>query len=185
MEVLEAIDRRHSYRGPYLDQPVPHEDLVQIVEAGLKAPSGCNAQTTRFVIIDDGELLRQIGELPSINNTAMRQAKAMIACVIDREPGPVSAGLSFQIEDCSAAVENMLLAITGLGYASVWMDGWLRATGSEDREVINRLLEVPEEKTVRVILPIGVPQREVKGPEKKPFQERAWFNCYGGKSTEE
>jgi nitroreductase len=180
MEVLEAIDGRHSYRGPYVDQPVPHEDLVKIMEAGLKAPSGCNAQTTRFVIVEDPELLRQIGELPSINNTAMRQAKAMIACIIDRDPPPVSAGLSFQVEDCSAAVENMLLAITGLGYASVWMDGWLRAKGSEDREVINRLLAVPEEKTVRVILPVGVPEEEVRERQKKPFEERAWFNRYGG-----
>lgn len=178
MDVLEAIDRRHSYRGPYTDQPVPQEDLIKIVDAGLKAPSGCNAQTTRFVIVDDPGLLRQIGELPSINNTAMRQAKAMIACVIDRVAPPVSAGLSFQVEDCSAAVENMLLAITGLGYASVWMDGWLRATGSEDREVINQLLGVPEEKTVRVILPVGVPENEVRGPEKQPFEERAWFNGY-------
>lgn len=53
MDLFEAVARRHSYRGPYTDQPVPREDLRKIVQAGIQAPSGRNEQTTSFVIIDD------------------------------------------------------------------------------------------------------------------------------------
>ena len=60
MDVFEAIAKRHSYRGPYEDRPVPRDDLRRIVQAGLQAPSGKNMQTTRFVIVDEPELVRQI-----------------------------------------------------------------------------------------------------------------------------
>jgi len=60
MDVFDVIERRHCYRGAYEGRPVPREDLRRIVEAALKAPSGKNAQTTRFVIVDDPGLVRQI-----------------------------------------------------------------------------------------------------------------------------
>ena len=108
----------------------------------------------------------------------MRQARAFIACVIDRQPPPIYHGYSFQIEDCTAAVENMLLAITALGYASVWTDGWLRIEGHADR--IGGLLKIPAEKVIRVLLPLGVPREIWQQKEKKDFAERAWFNRHDG-----
>ena len=53
MDVMEAIRNRHSYRGRYRDVPVPREDLVRIMQAGLDAPSGCNKQTTSLIAVDD------------------------------------------------------------------------------------------------------------------------------------
>ena len=82
------------------------------------------------------------------------------------------------MEDCAAAVENMLLAITALGYASVWVAGWLRVEGRADR--IGQLLDVPEGKTARIILPIGTPTESYPRKEKMPFEERAWFNRRAG-----
>lgn len=177
MELFEAIRRRHSYRGPFRDQPVPCADLERIVEAGIRAPSGRNAQTTSFVVVVDPELVRRIGGMHE-KNRAMREARVFIACVIDSDPEPVYRGHSFQVEDCAAAVENILLAITALGYATVWIDGWLRV--DRRREVIGSLLRLPAGKVVRVILPIGVPEQDLAQKEKKPFGERAWFNQYGG-----
>ena len=78
MDVFEAIAKRHSYRGPFRDQMIPLDDLRRIVQAGLQAPSGKNVQTTRFVIVEDANLVRKIAEMPA-TNTAMRQAKAYIA----------------------------------------------------------------------------------------------------------
>jgi len=70
----------------------------------------------------------------------------------------------------------MLLAITSLGYSSVWIDGWLRMENRE--EVIRKLLDVPDNKKVQVILPVGVPEEICNQPKKKTFFERAWFNNY-------
>lgn len=177
MELFEAIRERYSYRGAFREDPIPREDLERIVEAGLMAPSGKNEQTTTFVIVDDPELVRQIGGMHPVN-TAMRQARALIACIIDRLPEAVYEGYSFQVEDCAAAVENMLLAITALRYGSVWIDGWLRLEGQAEK--IGRLLEVPEEKIIRILLPVGIPVEEGPRKEKRPFEERAWFNHWGG-----
>ena len=180
MDIFEAVARRRSYRGPFKDQPVPREDVRRIVEAGLAAPSGMNRQTTTFVIVDDGELVRKIASMHK-SNTAVQQARAFIACVADRHPESTFKGVTFAVEDCSAAAENMLLAVTALGYASVWIDGWLRTEGRA--ETIGKLLGLPEGKFVRVLLPVGVPAEEPKPPEKKPFGERAWFNRYGNPSA--
>ena len=178
MDLFEAIERRYSYRGEFRDGPIPREHLERIARAGLAAPSGKNAQTTTFVIVDDPALLGEIRATKG-GAPALAQARAIIACVIDREPERILLDAHhFQIEDCAAAVENMLLAITALGYASVWIDGWLRV---DDRaQKIGGLLGVPDGKVVRIILPIGVPVEEGSRREKKPFEERAWFNRYGG-----
>lgn len=177
MDFFEVVNRRHCYRGAFTDASVRREDLVRIVQAGLDAPSGCNAQTTRFVVVDDSDLVGQIAAMHPVNK-AMQQAKAFIACIVDKAAEAVYEGMEFQAEDCAAAVENMLLGVTSLGYASVWIDGWLRREGRN--ETIGRMLGVPEEKIVRILLPIGVPEKEVKGPEKMSFDERAGFNKFKG-----
>jgi nitroreductase len=175
MDLFEAIQNRHSYRGAFTDAPVIADDLKKIVSAALAAPSGCNAQTTEFVIIDDAEIFARINKMHEANK-AMQQAKAYIACVIDADPEPVYEDLAFQVEDCAAAVENMLLAITALGYASVWIDGWLRREGRAAD--IAEMLSIPQTKTIRILLPIGVPAEQTKQPGKKPFEQRAFFNKY-------
>ena len=175
MELLEAIAKRHSYRGEFTDEPVPKDDLIKIVDTAIKAPSGCNAQSTNFVIIDDAALVKEIAQMNPANK-AMLTAQAFIACVINKVPEPVYQDKAFEIEDCAAATENMLLAITALGYATVWIDGWLRM--EERNEKISKMLNVPDDKIVRIILPIGIPTKQHHQPDKKPFDQRAWFNTY-------
>ena len=92
MDLFEVVKKRHSYRGGFTDAAVSREDLQKIVQAGLDAPSGCNAQTTRFVIIDDPKLLEQIRQMHP-GNKAMQQAHAYIACIVDTQPpGVVELG---------------------------------------------------------------------------------------------
>jgi len=71
----------------------------------------------------------------------------------------------------------MLLAVTSLGYASVWLDGALRTEGRAER--LGELLGVPPGRTVRVVLPIGVPIQRAQQRERLPFFRRAWFNRHG------
>jgi nitroreductase len=177
MDLFDAISRRHSYRGPFLETPVPREHLEQILTMGLKAPSGCNSQSTAFVIVDSPELVRAIGQMSK--GKAMQTAKAYIACVVNEPALPTIAGMSFEVEDCAAATDHMLLAITAMGYASVWIDGWLRSEGRAEK--IGQMLNLPQGKRIRIILPVGVPAEQGAQPAKKPFAQRAWFNSYGAK----
>jgi nitroreductase len=173
MDLFDAIAKRHSYRGAFTNAAIPREHLQQIVQAGIQAPSGKNEQTTSFVIVDDPALLGQIAAM--LNRPVCDTARAMIACAID--PRPVLPGMSFAVEDCAAAVENMWLALTALGYATVWLDGVLRRDDIAGR--IGRLLGVPEGRSVRILLPLGVPVETCQQKEKLPFDRRAWFNRHG------
>lgn len=175
MDLFAAIAKRHSYRGAFTDQPVPWEDLHRIVQAGLQAPSGYNAQTTSFVIVDDPALLARLSAM-NPGSVAIETAKAVLAVCMDK-PDPASGRIFFGPENYGAAVENVLLAITALGYASVWIDGWLRSEGHA--EAVAELVGAPGDVEVRVILPIGVPAEPGQQREKRPFEERAWRNRYG------
>jgi len=176
MDLFEAIGQRHSYRGPFTDVPVPRTDLEKIVRAGIQAPSAKNEQVASFVIVDDPDTLRELAAI--VDRPTCESAKAVIVCVVD--PRPVLGDISFAAEDCAASVENMLLAITALGYATVWLDGVIRFDQKAAR--IGRLLGVPENLDVRILLPVGVPAEQGRQKEKLPFARRAWFGRYGGSS---
>ena len=63
MELMEAIRARKSYRNQFEDTPVPRNDLREILEAGVAAPSGCNMQTTQFIGVDDPVLVKRLAEI--------------------------------------------------------------------------------------------------------------------------
>src|SRR3972149_96207 len=176
MDVFEAIEKRYSYREEFTEKPIPPSDLEKIVLSGIRAPSARNEQVVSFVIVDDRQLLAQIARIvDKVDKPVCATARAMIVCVVD--PRPVYYGISFAAEDCAAAVQNMLLAITALGYATVWLDGALRSENRADR--IAELIGVPSDKQVRVLFPIGVSLDPGAQREKLPFNQRAWFNRWG------
>ena len=75
--------------------------------------------------------------------------------------------------------ENMLLAVTALGYQSCWYEGHITDT---DRigDKMARILGVPEGYELVCFLPVGIGEEEPKPPRKKAFSERAWFNAFSG-----
>jgi len=173
MELFDAIDKRHSYRGRFEPRAVPREDLRRMVQAGLQAPSGYNAQSTSFVIVDEPELLAAVAQI--VPGDVVKDAPSAIVCVMDPHAAP-DKEFDFGVEDYAAAVENVLLAATALGYASVWIDGVLRRENRAAR--LGELLGIPRGREVRVLLPVGVPAEARAQRERKPFGERAWFNRY-------
>jgi len=170
METLKAIDKRASYRGNFTDKEVSREQLKTIVQAGIQAPSGCNAQTTGFVIVDDKDTIKQIASICQKDFVA--GAQGIIVCAIDHTPAFMD--MSFAAEDCAAAVENMLLAITDAGLATVWLDGVLRRDNIA--KPIGDLLSIPEDREVFIILPVGEPTETPIPKEKCTFEQRASFN---------
>jgi nitroreductase len=176
MDTLEAIKKRYSYRGLYQNTPVPGTDLKQIVEAGIAAPSGCNKQTTSFIALDNPSLINSIMNLIKNNGFEGGNAPAGI-CVLTRQI-PGYADVYFNIQDYAAAIENMLIAVTTLGYASCWLEGQVTEC-PETQKQIAALLNIPDEYSVVAFLPVGIPEKEGKRPSYKLFAERAWYNTYG------
>lgn len=173
MSVIGIIANRHSYRGKYKPTPVPRDDLITIMKAGLDAPSGCNKQTTSLIAVDDKETLEKLREVidPPVGETA----PAMI-CVLTQRKNAYR-NRCFAVQDYSAAIENMLLAITELGYQSCWYEGHIT---DEDRigYKMAQVLNVPDDYELVCFLPIGIAETEPDCPKKKAFEERAWFNSF-------
>ena len=173
MNTLDAIFARRSYRGKYKSDPVPEADLRRIMEAGLAAPSGCNKQTTSLLAVNDPEVLQKLHKV--IDPPAGETAPAMI-CVLTRRINAYR-DRCFAVQDYSACIENMLLAITAMGYASCWYEGHITDI---DRigDRMAEILGVPEPYELVCFLPVGIPMSEPIPPRKKPFEERAWFNAF-------
>ena len=171
---LEIILTRRSYRGKYKPDRVPREDLIAIMEAGLAAPSGCNKQTTSLIAVDDPVVLAKLNA--EIDPPVVQTAPAMI-CVLTRRI-IAYRGRCFATQDYSAAIENMLLAITALGYESCWYEGHITDT---DRigDRMAKILGVPDEYELVCMLPVGIAETAPAAPKKLPFEERAWFNGFG------
>ena len=161
MDALEAIKRRRTVRE-YTGAPIPRADLETIVDAGRLAPTGYNRQPWDFIIVTEQEM---IGEL-KIAAQWMEKAGAIIALVLD-------PSTKFWVEDGSAAVENMLLAATALGCGSCWLQGYTEPL----EEQFKALLNVPAEKRLLTLIPIGVP---VAWPvqEKKTLNEVIHWERY-------
>ena len=177
MNALETILNRHSYRGKYRTDPVPREDLVKIMEAGLAAPSGCNKQTTSLIGVDDPAVLKK---LHSVIDPPVGETAPAAICVLTRRI-IAYRDRCFAVQDYSAAIENMLLAAVELGYQSCWYEGHITDEDQIGRQMA-QILNVPEEYELICFLPIGIAETDPVPVKKKSFAERAWFNSFGGEN---
>ncbi len=172
-EIQSLILSRRSYRGKYLEKSIPRNHLESILKIGLAAPSGCNKQTTSLIAVDDIVLLNKIKSVvtPPIFETA-----PAIICVLTQKIYAYR-DKCFNVQDYSAAIENMLLAIKSLGYESCWYEGHITDEDNIGRKIAD-ILEVPEEYDLVCILPIGISIEPLQEPTVKPFEQRAWFNGF-------
>jgi nitroreductase len=161
MDTLEAIRKRRSVRE-YTGDPISKEDLETIVDAGRLAASGHNKQPWDFIVVTDRKMIEKL----KVASKWMEKAGAIIAVVMD----PAS---QWWLEDGSAAVENMLIASTAMGYGSCWLEGYTIPREEEFKVLLN----IPREKRLLTLVPIGVP---VGWPtrEKKPLEEVIHWETY-------
>ena len=161
MDALEAIRKRRSVRR-YTGDPIPREDMEKIIDAGRLAASGNNRQPWDFIVVTEREMIDRL----KVASAWMEEAGAIVAVVMDPDS-------RWWLEDGAAAVENMLIASTALGYGSCWCEG--RTLPHE--EAFKQLLGVPEEKRLLTLVPIGVPA-EWPTREKKSLEEVIHWEQY-------
>ena len=170
MNIFEAIEKRYSHKEKFLPDSVPLEDLELIAKAGLAAPTGNNSQCVKLVILPDRESLQPLYDVSPTEG--MLTAPAAIAVLTDSS---LQTGKwNFEMEDYSAAAAQMLLAVTALGYASVWLDS--PYFDEEKQKAALEVLGAPEGFHLRVVLPVGLPGGEGKRRSKQPFNDRVFYN---------
>jgi nitroreductase len=174
-DFLELCKQRQSCRG-FSEQPVEHEKLVQCVEAGRLAHSGCNAQPWSFVVVENQEMVRQVASCgqPLNQNAWLGTAKAFI--IVLEEHAVLSPVLRcfldsqyFAKGDLGATTAYICLAATTLELGSCII-------GIYDREKICHLLDIPVDKPFGSMIALGYPASNTIRPKKrKAFEDIARF----------
>lgn len=115
MEFFDVLYKRRSIRS-FTEEPVSREDIEVLLRAAMVAPTAHNAQNWRFIVVDDKELLYKV---PLINPYARMARRAPLGILVcgDLQTQKVEG---FWLQNCCAAIENILLAVTGLGLGAVW-----------------------------------------------------------------
>jgi nitroreductase len=161
MDMLETIMKRKSVRS-FSEKPVSAESVKKLLEAGRLAPSGSNRQPWRFVVVQDSKrikLVKMFSEGLSGNPTLL-----IAICAEAAEPDTYL--------DIGIATENIMLEAVELGLGSC-------AIGSFSEEPVKRLLGIPMEVPLILLLSIGYPDKEPVFRSKKPIEEIAYSEKYG------
>jgi nitroreductase len=168
-EILEA---RRSVRR-YDSRPVKEEDLRAICEAARLAPSACNSQTWRFVVVTHRDTIALICDeamRPVIRNTWLKDAPVLIVgCskldLLANTVGRRVTGIEYYQIDLGIAMEHMVLKATDLGLGTCWI-GWF------NEKKVKEILGIPKRIKVAALLAVGYARAETSAEKKrKPFGE--------------
>jgi len=178
-EVLKILLSRQSDRK-YDKKPVETEKLERIVEAGRMAPSACNAQPWKFIVVTDDRLLKEIAEAASARllgmNTFADQAPVII--VIVREKANISSRIGgsvkkkdYSLIDIGIASSNICTQAAAEGLGTCIM-GWF------DEGLVRKTLGIPSSKRVELLITLGYSLSEYREKKRKPAAETVSFNKY-------
>jgi nitroreductase len=148
---IDFIKKRRSIRK-FKDIPVSDQQITSILEAGMSAPSAVAKDPWRFIILRDTGNMKTIADfLP--NGGFLSDAGVGIIVCGDIDVAH-SNSISYMLQDCSAAIENMLLAVSALDLGACWLGVHPR----EDRvKNIKQFCDLPENIIPLAVLAIGVP----------------------------
>ena len=151
MDTLQTIRERRSVRR-YRPEPIPAEDLAQIIEAGRLAPSAANRQPWRFVLVTEPEQKAALAQA-----CRGQEWMAEAACVLVGVGLPDVSAKWYPV-DVAIAMQNMVLAAWSLGYGTCWI-------GAFDADEVKQVCGIPEDAEIVACTPIGVPD---VSPEARP-----------------
>ena len=176
----EILNLRYSCRA-YDSRPVSEGDLTAICEAARLAPSACNSQTWRFVVVRDRNLISRVCDeamRPVIRNQWMKEAPVLIVgCskldILANKIGSAVTGIEYYQIDLGIAMEHMVLKATELGLGTCWI-GWFK------EEKIKEILGIPGIIRVTALLTVGYPGTGVSaGKKKKSLDEIVYRDQWG------
>lgn len=180
MDVFEAIFARQSVSKMRPD-PVPREQIEKLLAAAVQAPNHHRVRPWRFFVLS-GEARNRLGdvmaqsyrqrlpecsvEAETVERLRPLRSPVVIAVAVD-QPGEPKVKEIENVCAAAAAVENMLLAATGLGLAAMWRTGW----AAFDPQVKAFFGLQPEQHLIGFIY-VGYAQVELPPPNRPSFEDR-------------
>ena len=148
-DLVQTIFSRRSIRK-YTAEPVSETDVKALLEAAMAAPSANNSKPWHFVVVTERETLDALAEAHPYGKML---AQAPLCIAVCGDPG-IS---DYWEQDCSAATENLLLAVAALGLGAVWLGVHPR---DQRTGFVRQFLGIPEAIVPLNLISIGHPAEE-------------------------
>jgi nitroreductase len=178
-DFLELVMARQSDRAYDNTREVESEKLERILEAARLAPSACNAQPWKFVVITDRELSVKIGKATAGLGMNKFAKDAPVHILMVEESTNITSLLGskvknkhFPLIDLGIAAAHISLAAESEGLGSCIL-GWF------DEKEIKRLTDIPSSKRLLLDITIGYPAKEKRKKIRKPKEKVISYNKYG------
>ena len=175
MDLINLIKKRRSVRD-YKDKLVKKNDLFKILEAARWSPSSGNVQNWRFIVITNDGLKIKLAEA-CLSQYWLSNAPILIVVASDDSKLRMLFGQRgetvYSIQNCSVAMQNIMLEAESLGLNSCWV-------GAYDEEKIKRVLLVDDPNiSIRGLIAIGYAKQTPPPPQRISMDKIVFFNQYG------
>lgn len=180
MDFLEFVSTRQSVRAFDTERPVEKEKIERIVEAARLAPSACNAQPWRMIVVDEPELKNKVADATSARALGMNHftKQAPVHIVLVEEKVNLTSGVGGWVKkkdyaqmDLGVIAAHIVLAAHAEGLGSCIL-GWFNEPKMRD------LLSIPDSKRVWLDIAIGYGTQPLRTKKRKPLQEVVSYNQY-------
>ncbi len=159
--VQDAIRNRRSIRE-FTEKPVSRDALLDIISAGIWAPSGLNNQPWRFILVRDRGTRERLSKFTSYSHIILA-AQALIVVFLDKD------AVYNEVKDHQAAgacIQNMLLAVEELGMGAVWLGQIL-----QNKEHVNEVFSLGDTYELMAVIAIGHPLHKNQKSQRKPLAD--------------
>ena len=159
MKFLEIVKKRQSVRN-YKQQPVPREIIERCAEAARLAPSACNSQPWKFIIVDEPEKKDELAmaAFSGVYSICKFVKRAPVIVVVVTEKmsyaarvGAFLKNIQYSLIDIGIASEHFVLQAAEEGVGTC-MIGWF----SERR--VKKVLGLPKTANVDLLISMGYPE---------------------------
>ena len=175
-EFKDILLARQSCRN-YSSKPVSKDDIMTCIASAGLAPSACNSQPWKFVVVTDDEKRMQFAKLLQIIgfNLWAENAPVLVAVCEEAEPKLMPAVLKrwdckhYSQFDLGLATQNFISQAAELGLSSCII-------GTFDEKEVGTLLEIPKNETVKIVIALGYGENDTpRQKTRKPIEEIARF----------
>lgn len=171
MEYTDLIKKRESLRNYDPERPVEQDILKRILEAGRLAPSACNIQPWKFLVISSPAFLERVRKC--YHKDWFKDAPCILIIVGSRDKAWKRSfdGYNSIETDVAIAMTHIILAAENSGVGSCWIEAY-------NPEVLSEAISLKENQVVFGITPLGYPKpdyNKVPIKNRKPFDEVVEF----------
>ena len=186
MDFYELVLKRFSCRK-FKKRKVEREKIIKCVESARFAPSACNSQPWRFIVIDDENLIKEIAKTATkgiygIINKFLYETPLIVAVLSDKEKFIARVGgkimsTEYHLIDIGIACEHFVLQATEFGLGTYYI-GYFNEKG------IKKILRIPDRYKLVLLIAVGYPDdiyveekmKKVKFATRKKIDEILSFN---------